>query len=77
MNTEHTVESLIDAIRTADSLEDLYRLIGPTDAERARHETALATWDRLQDEIFAGGYVDPDELARVEKRISFFERTYC
>ena len=76
---KHTVESLLAAIRTTDSLEELKRLAGPSVQQLAEAEQRLHAMQSLQDKCNWGNmFPDVKEQAIREhlQRISAIQAEF-
>ncbi|MGQ5525412.1 hypothetical protein ACUHMQ_19410 [Chitinimonas sp. PSY-7] len=76
-----TVDQLLDAIRSAGTLDELKHLAGPTDEEEALAKQRMARLDRLFDSYGANMNSWPWHARETYERINnaqkAFENTYC
>jgi len=86
MNTDNwTAEHWKEAIRDADSLNELKRLVGPADddneAARLRLEAMHLIWLRCKDKYgfdrSAWPWVDRENYERLQAEQDAFESDYC
>ena len=72
-----TVDQLLDAIRGADSLEDLKRMVGPSDQESQKSMERLAKLDAYFEKY--GDYGDdwPEHAKRLMEEQNQFENDFC
>ena len=74
---EHTVDSLLAAIRGADSLEELQRMVGPSEDESRKNVERLAKIDSFF--VQYGAYDEnwPEHAKDLLAEQGRFESAYC
>lgn len=74
---EFTVETLLAAIRGADSLEELQRMVGPSEDESRKNVERLAKIDSFFEQY--GAYDDnwPEQAKELLAEQGRFESAYC
>ncbi len=86
MRTEFTAPYLIDAIREADSLEELQRMVGASDSEHDKAQKRLDEIDRIWERSQKDNWPANEELwpypfgeryKRLIDEQTEFENKYC
>lgn len=76
-----TVEQLTNAIRTADSLSELKRMVGPTEAQNEQSSKRIAEIDSIGEQYGYNTETMPWHVAERYKRLmaeqDAFEGEYC
>ncbi|WP_148612338.1 hypothetical protein [Aeromonas sobria] len=74
---EHTVDSLLAAIRGADSLEELQRMVGPGEEESRKNVERLAKIDGFFEKYGAQDENWPEHAKDLLAEQGRFESAYC
>ena len=77
---EWTVEQLIDEIRKAESLDDLKRALGPSEADAQAAAERLAAMDAIWDRygsFDAMPYHAQERYKKLQEEQTNFENQYC
>lgn len=76
-----SLTQLITAIRNADSLEELQRLVGPSDEEEAQAKQRLSQidtiWNRCNGDLSALNVFTKDRYDQLMLQQTEFENKYC
>ncbi|WON78053.1 hypothetical protein [Serratia sp. UGAL515B_01] len=74
---EYTVEQLLSAIRGAESLEELQRMIGPSEEDSQANVARLAKLDRFFEQYGAYSESWPEHAKSLLAEQNRFESAYC